>query len=322
VTRYVVLGAGAVGGTIGGRLADAGHDVVLVARGAHAAALRADGLRLAMPERVLTLHIPVAELGELALRSDDVVIIATKVQDAAPLLTALASLPGAGDLPVICAQNGVEGERIALRRFSNVYGICVMLPAVHLEPGRIDAQGTPYSGSLDLGRYPRGLDDTAHQLAEALQGSGFVSQPREDILPWKYAKLLRNVGNAVEALGGDQPEARDLGDLARAEAEAVLVAAGISWTGDVEWKAYRGRQVQIGSVEGRSRGGGSSWQSVTRGAGSIEADHLNGEIVLLGRLHGVPTPVNALLQQEANALVTRGGPAGSVDLAALLARLQ
>ena len=45
-------------------------------------------------------------------------------------------------------------------------------------------------------------------------------------------------------------------------------------------------------IGGRRRGGGSSWQSLARGTGTIETDYLNGEIVLLGRLHGVPTPVN------------------------------
>ena len=59
-------------------------------------------------------------------------------------------------------------------------------------------------------------------------------------------------------------------------------------------------------LPGQEGTGGSSWQSLVRGTGSIEADHLNGEIVLLGRLHGVPTPVNAVLQRRARqAAATR-----------------
>ena len=49
-----------------------------------------------------------------------------------------------------------------------------------------------------------------------------------------------------------------------------------------------------------SGGGSSGWQSVMRGTGSIEADYLNGEIVLLGRLHGVPTPYNEAVRRHAN----------------------
>ena len=95
------------------------------------------------------------------------------------------------DLPIVCAQNGVANERIALRRFADVYAMVVMLPAVHLEPGRVDAQGTPYSGLLDVGRYFHGVDETAVAVAEALSASGFTSQPVDRIMRWKYAKLLR-----------------------------------------------------------------------------------------------------------------------------------
>ncbi len=319
MTRYVILGAGAVGGTIGGLLARSGHDVVLVARGAHAAAMRADGLHLRRPDGALQIDVEVSEVDDLALEAADVLVVATKVQDAAALLTRVATRRA--DLPVVCAQNGVEGERLALRRFPRVYGVCVMLPATHLEPGVVLASGSPYPGTLDLGRYPHGSDDTAEEVAEALRDSGFLSLAREEIMPWKYAKLLRNTGNAAEAIGGDTPAADELHRRARVEAEQVLAAAGIAWTPDAEWAAYRGDNVGFAPVDGQPRSGGSSWQSVTRGLGSIESDYLNGEITLLGRLHGVPTPVNALLQDEANALVARGGKPGDIDVEALLAGL-
>jgi 2-dehydropantoate 2-reductase len=68
------------------------------------------------------------------------------------------------------------------------------------------------------------------------------------------------------------------------------------------------------TVGGRQRAGGSSWQSIARGAGSIETDYLNGEIALLGRLHGVPTPVNAAMQRLAARMVRERIPAGSIGL--------
>jgi 2-dehydropantoate 2-reductase len=192
--RFVILGAGAVGGTIGARLADTGHDVVLLARGEHARVMRSSGLRVAMPDRVITVQVPVVERPhDLDLTAGDVLILTTKTQDSAALLDALPTR----DVPVVCAQNGVANERIALRRFADVYGMVVMLPAVHLEPGRVDAQGSPFSGLLDLGRYPYGVDDRAAEVAEALSASGFVSEPVERIMRWKYAKLVRNVGNAL-----------------------------------------------------------------------------------------------------------------------------
>jgi 2-dehydropantoate 2-reductase len=332
--RYVVLGAGAVGATVGGRLADAGHDVVLVARGAHAAAMREQGLRLATPERVIEAPVEVVDdVRRLDLRTGDVLLLATKTQDTVALLDGVAALDGVGaggtslSLPVVCVQNGVANERIALRRFPRVYGCVVMLPAVMLEPGRVDAQGTPYSGLLDLGVAPHGCDETAERIAADLSGSGFVSRAVPDVMRWKYAKLIRNLGNSIEALCGhdlDEDEtkmARDLDSRMRDEAKQAFRAAAIDWVTDEEWRDRRQRQVQSAPVEGRSRVGGSSWQSLARGAGSIEADYLNGEIVLLGRLHGVTTPVNALLQREAGRAARSGAPVGAVRPAALVQAL-
>ena len=69
---------------------------------------------------------------------------------------------------------------------------------------------------------------------------------------------------------------------------------------------------RLGAIVGSVRGGGSSWQSLARGTGSIESDYLNGEIALLGRLHGVPTPVNAALQEIGEILVRDGLQPGSL----------
>src|ERR1700761_5471426 len=111
--RYIIIGAGAIGGTIGGCLAQGGHDVVLVARDAHLDALRADGLRLSTPAGTDTLKIPaVGGPGELELRPGDVLVLAAKSQDSVSLLAEWARRPVAGaggvaarDLPVVCAQN-------------------------------------------------------------------------------------------------------------------------------------------------------------------------------------------------------------------------
>ena len=92
--RYIIIGAGAVGGTIGGCLFQGGHEVVLVARGAHLDALRRDGLRLATPLGTEVLPIPaVSGPAELELRHDDVLILTAKTQDAEALLAEWAWQP-------------------------------------------------------------------------------------------------------------------------------------------------------------------------------------------------------------------------------------
>src|SRR5215470_9148742 len=372
--RYIIIGAGAVGGTIGGSLFQGGHDVVLVARGAHLEALRARGLRLATPFGTHQLDIPVVGgPAELRLRSDDVLILATKTQDAAALLTEWAWQPvtgapadagstsagavaagavAAGVLPVVCAQNGVASERFALRRFRHVYGMCVWLPATHLEPGTVQAQGAPLAGLLYVGRYPAGTDSTIERIAGDLAKSRFLAPVSTDVMRWKYAKLLDNLGNAIEALCGRgasgfgaarapgapatapapgtpatapapgapaSDAAAELRRRTRAEGIAVLAAAGLAHADREELAAVRGDRVRIEPVNGATRPGGSSWQSLTRGTGTIEADFLNGEIALLGRVHGVPTPVNETLQRLANEAARDRRPPGFMTPAQVLA---
>ncbi|MFD4564419.1 ketopantoate reductase family protein [Streptomyces sp. NPDC058467] len=326
--RYIIIGAGAVGGAIGGRLAGAGHEVVLVARGAHYEALRAGGLRLMTPDgihphRLLTVDRP-EPLGEL--RADDVLVLAVKTQDSQAALDAWGPAPVAGGgtaadrLPLVCAQNGVESQRLALRRFRRVYGVCVWLPATFVEPGVVAAAGTPLTGILHLGRHPHGTDATVRRIAADLEKSSFEAPVVPDVARWQYAKLLGNLANSIEAVSGvlTSEEGRALYGRVRAEGEAVLAAAGIPYVGEEEQRRTRGDKIRFEPFDGSARGAGSSWQSLDRGTGTIEADYLNGEIVLLGRLYGVPTPLNDLLQRLANTFARERREAGSLPVAELV----
>ena len=218
----------------------------------------------------------------------------------------------------MCTQNGVENERLALRWFEHVYGICVMCPAGYLTPGVVQAWSSPVSGLLDIGRYPSGIDETAQAIAAALSASTFQSEVRPDIMRWKYGKLLMNLGNAIEAVSGSPARTGSLPALARQEGVACLRAAGIDFVSESEDKARRGDLLRIGTIEGQSRQGGSSWQSLYRQSHNIESDYLNGEIVLLGRCHGIPTPVNSALQRLANQFAVNGRSPGSMSVEELL----
>jgi 2-dehydropantoate 2-reductase len=74
-------------------------------------------------------------------------------------------------------------------------------------------------------------------------------------------------------------------------------------------------------VRGHDLSGGSSWQSLARGTGNIEADWLNGEVVLLGRMHQVATPANELLRSTANRMAREGITPGSIPAKDLLDQL-
>src|SRR6185295_7832131 len=157
--RYIIYGAGAVGGVIGARLFQGGRDVALIARGAHLDAIRARGLTLQTPDDTVTLAIKAAgHPSELSITADDVVLLTMKTQHTESALDDLRSVAGPS-VPVICAQNGVENERLAARRFAGVYAMLVLLPATYLEPGVVQAHCAPVSGILDAGVYPGGSDD-------------------------------------------------------------------------------------------------------------------------------------------------------------------
>jgi 2-dehydropantoate 2-reductase len=175
---------------------------------------------------------------------------------------------------------------------------------------------------LDLGRWPSGADGIAEALARSMSDSGFDVRVRDDIMRWKYAKLLGNLGNAAEALCGPSERSGWIEDGARAEGVACLEAAGIDFAGEEEETARRGHVLSLRPINGKARPGGSSWQSLRRQTGNIEADYLNGEIVMLGRLHGVPTPINALLQSMANEAARTGLGPGAITESDFRTRLK
>lgn len=320
--RYVILGAGAVGAGIGGRLFEHGHDVVLVARGAHLGALQRDGLRIGCGQGEVTLRVPaVASPGEIEWRARDVVVLAVKSQDTEGALRAL-SLAAPPETAVVCAQNGVSNEPAALRWFDNVYGIGLQMPCVYLEPGRVFLRSAPVSGVLDLGRYPQSIDDLATAVAADLSASSFICTPVEDVFRFKYRKLLRNLQNSVHAALGPG-KGSSIANRARDEAFAVFRAAGIQTASDEEDGGRRDSLMTRDPLPGYAEDpGSSSWQSLARGTGSIEADYLNGEIARLGRLHGALAPVNATLQRVANRMAARREAPGSMTEAALLAEIE
>jgi 2-dehydropantoate 2-reductase len=317
--RYVVYGVGAVGGVVAGHLHRTGHDVTLVARGDHLAAIRSHGLTLDTYEATYVVDAPATDTAaDVGWTDDTVVVIAVKSQHTPAVLADLVRHAPA-TTPVLTAQNGVANETEALRRFARTYGVLVMLPSTHLEPGVVVQKCHPVPGLLDLGRVPGGTDELCAAVAADLRTAGFGSEVRPDIMAWKHRKLLMNLGNAVDATCIPGAAADQLVERARAEGEETLRAAGIPLV-SAELDEQRRGDVLQPRPSGQPPRGGSTWQSVTRGADGTEVDHLSGEIVLQGRLHGFATPVNALLLEAVHDLVRRGAPPRSLDAGELLTR--
>lgn len=316
---YVVYGAGAVGGVIGGHLHLAGSAVTLVARGDHLAAIRDHGLTLDAGDGRHRVDAPATDTAaDVAWTDDTVVLLAVKSHQAAAALADLRAHAPAGT-PVVCATNGVATEASALRFFARTYAVCVMLPASHLEPGVVVASCHPTPAILDIGRFPGGTDDVTAAVSADLRAARIDSVERDDIMAMKRRKLVLNLGNGVDASFVQGEAADELAARAQAEGERVLAASGVSVATADEDRERRGSILQ--RRPGLERRGGSTWQSLTRATGDSEIDYLAGEVVLQGRLLGIPTPVNEAVVDATRSLAYAGGPARSLDAAELLASL-
>ncbi|MEZ0351186.1 ketopantoate reductase family protein [Mycobacterium sp. pR1184] len=320
--RYVIVGAGAIGGTVGGVLARAGIPTVLVARGRHAEVLAAEGITLKTPDGTFPTVVSTARRPEdIRLTDGDVLVFATKTQQLDAALQEWVDQPvhGAGGgtagerLPAMTALNGVAAEEKALRYFRRVFGICVWLPAVHLEPGVVIVRAWPVVGQFHIARWPATLrtqqdTDLLAALAECWTAAGIRVRTPDDVAPWKYNKLLSNLGNAVGALTVDA--AGEVVAALRREGENVLRHAGIESISFEVSTATRADGPMIRPVPGSNSGpSNSTWQSLSRQTGNLETDFLNGEIVRLAHQHGIEAPLNAAIARAARATVLRGqGP--------------
>ena len=320
--RVIIYGAGGIGGVIGAQLFKADQEVVLIARGPHLEKVQKDGLHYETPNG--TDILPLTAVGHpsvIDFRDDDVVLLTMKAQHTLDALDTLRAVAGE-NIPVICGQNGVANERMALRRFRHVYGMLIYLPSTFLEPGTIQTTSAKTIGVLDTGVFPNGVDDRVETLMAMLKEANFSARPTADIMRWKYGKLMINLGNALNALAPRNDEANPVRELLRAECRAVYAAAGIAYTEEDEITARRGDLMKAGKINGVGRQGDSSWQGLMRGNRDIEADYLNGEIIMLGRLHGVPTPANEVVLRLANRMAREGIAPQSMSAVDLLHQIE
>ncbi|EHS52623.1 Ketopantoate reductase ApbA/PanE domain protein [Rhizobium sp. PDO1-076] len=322
MTRYIIIGAGAVGASLAAEFEYRGIPYALVGRGAQLAHIVSEGLTYRRPGGTRVVRLNAFDTANPpALLPDDILLLTVKSQDVetATQFWASRELQGSGlaaDLPLVTFQNGLAAEDLALRRFSRVYAASIMVPARFTEIGEVVVAGEPQLGIVTLGRYPQGLDDTAQRIAVDLAAAGYLVETRHDIRRWKAAKLEHNVTNAVELFKGtDEARAKAAQALAT-EARQVLLAAGY----DPAARSERTIDIsdwRIAEDSGIERGQQSTWQSFTRGTSS-EVDYLNGEIVRLARLHGVDAPLNTAIQQAAARLARDGGKPGMIDIGDIL----
>jgi thiosulfate/3-mercaptopyruvate sulfurtransferase len=327
--RYVIIGAGAIGVTLAAELHRSGHPVALVARGAQLQAARADGITYVRPHGTSVVKANVyGGPEELQLTGEDLLVLATKTQDASAALALWSeqpvSLPGGerttagAALPLLTTQNGLETERVALRHFETVYGSVLVLAATYVEPGVVVAPSAPSVGIAWIGAFPDRAEPRLEAIARDLRRANLETLVVEDISRVKNAKLAMSATFVLDALY-KPGELRDRAAAAvSAETKEILDGAGglADLSDDLAQLFPRIQHQDVAGYE--ARGGTSTWQSLTR-SGSLETDFINGEVVLQARLQGRSAPINRALTDRIHAAQRDGTPARSLGDDDLLA---
>ena len=317
--RICVFGAGAIGGYMGVKLAEAGADVSLVARGPHLAAMKSNGLRL-IEETSETTVSPIASDDPEELGVQDYIIVTLKAHSVPGVVSKMAPLIGP-NTTIVSGVNGVpwwyfhgvggvlEGTRLASvdpgdaqwNGFGpdKVLG-CVVYPAAEVvEPGVIKhIEGNRFS----LGEPDGSKSDRAVALSKALMSAGLKAPVRPKLRDEIWVKLWGNLSfNPISALTHatldvlcTDPGTREVARGMMVEAQEIAEKLGVKFPIDVE------RRIDGGAAVGAHRT--SMWQDLDQGR-PMEIDALVKSVQELGVLTKTATPtintVLALIQLRA-----------------------
>lgn len=296
--KIAVMGAGAVGCFYGGMLARAGHEAVLVARPAHVAAIRADGLLLdtqTFQERVRLQ----ADTEPAAVAGAQCVLFCVKSTDTESAGRAMAPHLGAGTV-VLSLQNGVDNaERLQQLLGRPVLPAVVYVAAGMAGPGHVRHHGR---GELVIAPSPASGD-----IASSFAAAGIPVEISDNVAGALWAKLVLNCvynpisaitqlsyGEIVNSPGLEVPRMMD--DIVH-ECMAVARACGVQLpegTAEAVLPLARSMATQVSSTA----------QDLARGHRS-EIDHLNGYVVRRGEALGIPTPANRMLHTLVRLLEKR-----------------
>ncbi len=293
--RIAVIGAGGIGAPLGASLATAGHDVSFVARGAHLAGMRANGLRVE-GDRGETMLRPVQASDDPAtIGPVDLVLFCVKLWDVETAGEQIRPLIGP-ETAVVPLQNGVD----ASERLAPILGVAHVMGGVALVTGSIVAPGvvrqTGKHHRMTFGELDGRITPRAERIRDACAAAGIEVTLSPDIQLTRWEKFI-----ALTATSGlcalarrpigplrDDPDIWPLFDVAMQEVVDVGRACGVAFAANVldPWRAF---------IAGVPPGWTPSMAVDLMAGNRLELPWLAGRVVQLGRAHGVPTPVNAVV---------------------------
>jgi len=293
--RIAVIGAGGVGGYFGGRLAQAGHDVSFVARGAHLAAIRERGLVLESARGDATIANAMATDDPATLAPCDVVMFCEKLWDVEAVAQQIVPLV-AKDGVVIPFQNGLESPRILARALGaqRVQGGVAYIAATIRAPGVIAHTGT--MARLRIGAFPGGPADRAAVFVDACTKAGIEAENSADIeraLWEKFCFLSAFSGctclirQPLGAVRGDA-DVRRIFEAAIREGWTVGRARGVALADD-----YVAQQLAVSDTLPADMN--SSMLNDLLAGNRLEASWLSGAVARMAAEAGLGAPVSATL---------------------------
>jgi 2-dehydropantoate 2-reductase len=292
--RIAIMGAGGIGGYYGARLAQAGNDVVFIARGEHLRAIQAKGLRLAGPAGEAHIASAQATDDPGGLQPVDVVLFCVKLFDTEDAARAIKPLLAMGGV-CITLQNGVDGaQRIAaVVGDERVMGGIAFVSALIESPGVI--RYSSKAPSIQFGEADGQMSERAVRFRDACVAAGFKAEVVKDVRAALWHKFVGlTVNSALTSLvrqpaGVIYPDP-DLMAIARqgfAETAAVGKALGVELPEDVvEWQARNHLGFPAGMYA-------SMYQDLIRGR-RLEVESLSGLVAREGKKLGVPTPFHSM----------------------------
>jgi len=303
IMRIAVVGAGGVGGGFGAALAKAGGDVTFIARGAHLAAMKSQGLKVQGPRGDTHLVPTKATDNPAEIGTVDIVLFCVKLWDVESAGEKIKPLVGAGTA-VIPLQNGVDAHErlIPILGKNAVMGGVAQISASIVAPGVIAQVGTfmrMVFGELDGRRSQRGEDFLALCLK-----AGFEATLSEQILTdlWmKFILLASNAGMMAlsrQPIGAlrDDPDLRPIFVAAYQETIDVGRARGVALPADaleriVELTRHFPPGMKASMALDLDRGN------------RLEVPWLSGKVAELGRQLGIPTPTHNMVYAMLNPYV-------------------
>jgi 2-dehydropantoate 2-reductase len=289
--RVAVMATGALGAYFGGRLAEAGHDVHFIARGAHLGAIRRDGLKVESP--LGNIHIKNANVTSDPKQVGvcDVVLFAVKLWDTEK--AGELSKPFVNkDTRLLSMQNGID----SVERLTPILGegvVCAAptrISAVITGPGVIAHKG-PFAnitcGFLDK-RDDQRLRALVDEMKQAKVQATYTTEIEKNL--WEKFIFLDGISGATASMRSTigpivaDPDTASLLQALMKEVEAVGLARGVPLEGAAD-RAIAATKAMGGDIKA------SMCEDVERG-NRLELDWLQGKVVELGKTHGIPTPAN------------------------------